>query len=440
MDHQERTIQCHYDVLSVDRNADAATIKKAHRKLALKLHPDKNIGNDSAADKFRLVQQAYECLSDPQERKWYDQHREAILRGWSASGESQGVSILFDVVPYQYAGCYNGYGNDNGGFFAVYAKVFENVRQGEEQGWSSEGNIEEFPLSFLPNNFGDGDSKWEQVSAFYKAWESYSSCLSFAWADQYDTKEAPDRRVRRAMEDENKKARRKARRERNEDILALVHFCKRRDPRVKARQEEIAKEKRQKEVIKKKQSEMKKARAAQARESWKAEQEEAIANFEEEDRIAGRIRLADLDDDYDYGGSKRGRKGKKKNKRQSFSEESDDENGGDESGETGEAQVEEQSNGADINDEASLGDSVDSNTNLVQNEQDEYFSEESESESEPEPDFWRCECCKKDFKSQAQMENHMKSKKHKAAFKKFQAKMQKEEAMEDFIDDLALDP
>lgn len=344
------------------------------------------------------------------------------------------------MVPYQYAGCYNGYGNDNGGFFAVYAKVFENVRQGEEQGWSSEGNIEEFPLSFLPNNFGDGDSKWEQVSAFYKAWESYSSCLSFAWADQYDTKEAPDRRVRRAMEDENKKARRKARRERNEDILALVHFCKRRDPRVKARQEEIAKEKRQKEVIKKKQSEMKKARAAQARESWKAEQEEAIANFEEEDRIAGRIRLADLDDDYDYGGSKRGRKGKKKNKRQSFSEESDDENGGDESGETGEARVEEQSNGGDINDEASLGDSVDSNTNLVQNEQAKYISEESESESEPEPDFWRCECCKKDFKSQAQMENHMKSKKHKAAFKKFQAKMQKEEAMEDFIDDLALDP
>jgi curved DNA-binding protein CbpA len=37
MDHQEHTVQCHYDVLSVDRNADAATIKKAHRKLALKV-------------------------------------------------------------------------------------------------------------------------------------------------------------------------------------------------------------------------------------------------------------------------------------------------------------------------------------------------------------------------------------------------------------------
>ena len=51
-------IRCHYDVLGVERSADAATIKKAHRKLALKLHPDKNIGDDTAAEQFRLVQQA----------------------------------------------------------------------------------------------------------------------------------------------------------------------------------------------------------------------------------------------------------------------------------------------------------------------------------------------------------------------------------------------
>lgn len=52
-------IRCHYEVLGVERSADAATIKKAHRKLALRLHPDKNIGDDSAAEQFRLVQQAY---------------------------------------------------------------------------------------------------------------------------------------------------------------------------------------------------------------------------------------------------------------------------------------------------------------------------------------------------------------------------------------------
>ena len=108
-------IRCHYEVLGIERDADAATIKKAHRKLALKLHPDKNIGDDSAAEQFRLVQQAYECLSDATERKWYDEHREAILRGWSANDGNHDLDILFDVVPYMHAGCFRGFGNDDDG-------------------------------------------------------------------------------------------------------------------------------------------------------------------------------------------------------------------------------------------------------------------------------------------------------------------------------------
>lgn len=43
---------------------------------------DKNPNNiDEATREFRLVQQAYDVLSDPQERAWYDKHREAILKG-----------------------------------------------------------------------------------------------------------------------------------------------------------------------------------------------------------------------------------------------------------------------------------------------------------------------------------------------------------------------
>lgn len=70
-----QAIRCHYDVLNVPRDADEKTIKKAHRKLALKYHPDKTGGCEEAAKEFRLGQQAYECLSDPKERKWYDEHR-----------------------------------------------------------------------------------------------------------------------------------------------------------------------------------------------------------------------------------------------------------------------------------------------------------------------------------------------------------------------------
>ena len=56
-------VQCHYDVLGCEQDADISVIKKKHRKLVLKYHPDKNLGDENAADKFMLVQRAYEVLS-----------------------------------------------------------------------------------------------------------------------------------------------------------------------------------------------------------------------------------------------------------------------------------------------------------------------------------------------------------------------------------------
>lgn len=80
--------QCYYDVLEVERDADEDVIKKNYRKLALKWHPDKNIANEeSAKQKFQLIQQAWEVLSDPQERAWYDKHRDQILRGSQSNYE-----------------------------------------------------------------------------------------------------------------------------------------------------------------------------------------------------------------------------------------------------------------------------------------------------------------------------------------------------------------
>lgn len=75
-------MQCYYDVLEVGRDADDDTLKKSYRKKALQWHPDKNIANEVAAkQKFQLIQQAWEVLSDPQERAWYDKHRDQILKG-----------------------------------------------------------------------------------------------------------------------------------------------------------------------------------------------------------------------------------------------------------------------------------------------------------------------------------------------------------------------
>uniref|UniRef100_A0A3Q3IX98 J domain-containing protein n=1 Tax=Monopterus albus TaxID=43700 RepID=A0A3Q3IX98_MONAL len=63
-------VGCHYEILGVKRDAGDDDLKKAYRKLALKCHPDKNLDSaEEAAEQFKLIQAAYDVLSDPQERK-----------------------------------------------------------------------------------------------------------------------------------------------------------------------------------------------------------------------------------------------------------------------------------------------------------------------------------------------------------------------------------
>jgi molecular chaperone DnaJ len=68
-----------YEVLGVERTADADDIKKAYRRLALKYHPDKNPGDKAAEEKFKELGEAYEILSDPQKRAIYDAHGHAAF-------------------------------------------------------------------------------------------------------------------------------------------------------------------------------------------------------------------------------------------------------------------------------------------------------------------------------------------------------------------------
>ncbi|GAK59972.1 chaperone protein dnaJ [Candidatus Vecturithrix granuli] len=64
----------YYAILGIAKNASDADIKKAYRQAALKYHPDRNPGNSTAAEKFREAAEAYEVLSDPEQRKLYDQY------------------------------------------------------------------------------------------------------------------------------------------------------------------------------------------------------------------------------------------------------------------------------------------------------------------------------------------------------------------------------
>ncbi|RLA16330.1 MAG: molecular chaperone DnaJ [Gammaproteobacteria bacterium] len=83
-----------YEVLGVSRDADDGAIKKTYRRLAMKLHPDRNPGDKEAEEKFKEVQGAYEILSDDEKRQRYDQFGHAGLEG---QGGGQGAGGFGDV-------------------------------------------------------------------------------------------------------------------------------------------------------------------------------------------------------------------------------------------------------------------------------------------------------------------------------------------------------
>ncbi|WP_298455135.1 DnaJ C-terminal domain-containing protein [uncultured Cellulomonas sp.] len=79
-----------YAVLGVSKTADAAEIKKAYRKLARTLHPDHNPGDARSESRFKEVGEAYAVLSDPEQRRQYDQLR-AMAGGARFSAGSGGA-------------------------------------------------------------------------------------------------------------------------------------------------------------------------------------------------------------------------------------------------------------------------------------------------------------------------------------------------------------
>lgn len=215
--------RCCYEILGVERDASDAEIKKSYRRLALKWHPDKNTDNSEESTRvFTEIQQAYEVLIDPQERAWYDKHREQIIRG----GDDF-VDNSINLMKYFSASVYCGFGDDAQGFYAVYANVFEIITK--EDAEFANGQDLEVP------EFGTSTSDYEEVvQPFYAHWQSYSTLKSYVWLEKYDLREAPNRRVQRLMEKDNKKIRDAVKKERNEEVRALVKFVRKRDKRVKA--------------------------------------------------------------------------------------------------------------------------------------------------------------------------------------------------------------
>src|SRR5665213_2437729 len=75
-----------YKILGVSKSDDATAIKKAYRKLAKNLHPDKTKGDKKLEDRFKEVSEAYEVLSDDKKRAEYQEMRDAFTTGRTPRG------------------------------------------------------------------------------------------------------------------------------------------------------------------------------------------------------------------------------------------------------------------------------------------------------------------------------------------------------------------
>jgi len=72
---------CYYEVLKVTKTCSASELKKAYRKLAMKYHPDRNPDDHEAEEQFKVVNEAYQVLSDEEKRSIYDRYGKEGLEG-----------------------------------------------------------------------------------------------------------------------------------------------------------------------------------------------------------------------------------------------------------------------------------------------------------------------------------------------------------------------
>lgn len=360
--------QCYYEILGIQESASADEVKKAYRNLALVWHPDKNQSNPEAHAKFQTILKAYETLSDSRERDWYDRHKDQIL----SDGDKDEVQAGINLFQYFSSSCYANFDDFEDGFYTIYREVFKKIAQEEQQAYEQAAKLsnrnkdlkKDQALSFP--TFGDSTSTYEEiVRPFYAFWSGFGTNLTFDHLDKYNTTEAENRRILRAMEKENKKLKEAARKERNTNVRNLVEFVKKRDKRLKVHK-----------LIVEQQNELNRQKTAEKQ----RQQREKCLKESSDYRPTAWEDMDDLEKQLQQLESQYETQAGRKNRNNQF-----------------EGNVEEA--------EASIEptDPLDNSLNGADEEQD----------TEGEDDKFLCPACNKDFKSIKAFENHEASKKHK---------------------------
>lgn len=84
----------YYEVLGIAKGASEEEIKKAYRQLAMKYHPDRNLGDPDAEEKFKEAAEAYEVLRDHEKRRVYDRYGHAGLEGMNVPHFNNAQSVM----------------------------------------------------------------------------------------------------------------------------------------------------------------------------------------------------------------------------------------------------------------------------------------------------------------------------------------------------------
>ena len=118
----------YYEILGVDKKATPEEIKSAYRKLAMKYHPDRNQGDEAAAEKFKEVNEAHETLSDQQKRAAYDYELEHPGMGGFGGfgGGAGGFEDISDIFSNIFGGGFGGFG---GGARSTRSEVGEDIQR-----------------------------------------------------------------------------------------------------------------------------------------------------------------------------------------------------------------------------------------------------------------------------------------------------------------------